>query len=130
MQLKRSFLLFARISSILSPDLNQVNESFIEKQTVELVNRERAELQKLSDDNPGFLYGTARFGGAMTASLSDPVAQQAMMLEGAVAIGRTMWRQLFNSAVLNGGAGAFSEIAVKEWYDELDVDYEFSDFVT
>ena len=114
----------------LSPDLNQVNESFIEKQTVELVNRERAELQKLSDDNPGFLYGTARFGGAMTASLSDPVAQQAMMLEGAVAIGRTMWRQLFNSAVLNGGAGAFSEIAVKEWYDELDIDYEFSDFVT
>jgi len=114
----------------LSPDLNQVNESFIEKQTVELVNRERAELQKLSDDNPGFLYGTARFGGAMTASLSDPVAQQAMMLEGAVAIGRTMWRQLFNSAVLNSGAGAFSEIAVKEWYDELDIDYEFSDFVT
>ena len=114
----------------LSPDLNQVNESFIEKQTVELVNRERTELQKLSDDNPGFLYGTARFGGAMTASLSDPVAQQAMMLEGAVAIGRTMWRQLFNSAVLNGGAGAFSEIAVKEWYDELDIDYEFSDFVT
>ncbi len=113
----------------LSPDLNQVNESFIEKQTVELVNRERAELQKLSDDNPGFLYGTARFGGAMTASFSDPVAQQAMMLEGAVAIGRTMWRQLFNSAVLNGGAGAFSEIAVKEWYDELDIDYEFSDFV-
>lgn len=114
----------------LSPDLNQVNESFIENQTVELVNRERAELQKLSDDNPGFLYGAARFGGAMTASLSDPVAQQAMMLEGAVAIGRTMWRQLFNSAVLNGGAGAFSEIAVKEWYDELDIDYEFSDFVT
>jgi predicted kinase len=113
----------------LSPDLNQVNESFIEKQTVELVNRERAELQKLSDDNPGFLYGTARFGGAMAASLSDPVTQQAMMLEGAVAIGRTLWRQLFNSAVLNGGAGAFSEIAVKEWYDELDVDYEFSDFV-
>ena len=113
----------------LSPDLNQVNESFIEKQTIELVNRERAELQKLSDDNPGFLYGTARFGGAMTASFSDPVAQQAMMLEGAVAIGRTMWRQLFNSAVLNGGAGAFSEIAVKEWYDELDIDYEFSDFV-
>jgi hypothetical protein len=113
----------------LSPDLNQVNESFIEKQTVELVNRERAELQKLSDDNPGFLYGTARFGGAMAASLSDPAAQQAMMLEGAVAIGRTMWRQLFNSAVLNGGAGAFSEIAVKEWYDELGVDYEFSDFV-
>ena len=114
----------------LPPDLNQVNENFIQNQTKELFTRSRAEMQRLADDNPEFKYAVARFLGGMVASLSDPVTQQAMMLEGAVAIGRTMWRQLFNSAVLNGSAGAFSEIAVKEWYDELDVDYEFSDFVT
>ena len=114
----------------LPPDLNQVNENFIQNQTKELFTRSRAEMQRLADDNPEFKYAVARFLGGMVSSLSDPVTQQAMMLEGAVAIGRTMWRQLFNSAVLNGGAGAFSEIAVKEWYDELDVDYEFSDFVT
>ena len=113
----------------LPPDLNQVNENFIQNQTKELFTRSRAEMQRLADDNPEFKYAVARFLGGMVASFSDPVTQQAMMLEGAVAIGRTMWRQLFNSAVLNGGAGAFSEIAVKEWYDELDVDYEFSDFV-
>ena len=76
-KVQKIFSTIRQNQALLSPDLNQVNEEFIQNQTVDLVTRSRAELQKLSDENPGFLYGSARFIGAMNAAISDTPSPQA-----------------------------------------------------
>tara|TARA_R110002124_G_scaffold182326_1_gene349741 strand:+ start:2569 stop:5712 length:3144 start_codon:yes stop_codon:yes gene_type:complete len=125
-KVQKIFSTIRQNQALLSPDLNQVNEEFIQNQTVDLVTRSRAELQKLSDENPGFLYGSARFIGAMNAAISDPVVQETLPLGGWA---KAFWPRLFQTALINAGAGAASEVGVAKWYDELGLDYTLSDFV-
>jgi hypothetical protein len=124
-KVQKIFSTIRQNQALLPPDLNQVNEEFIQNQTVDLVTRSRAELQKLSDENPGFLYGSARFLGAMSAAISDPVVQETLPLGGWA---KAFWPRLFQTALINAGTGAASEVGVAEWYDELGLDYTFSDF--
>ena len=124
-KVQKIFSTIRQNQALLPPDLNQVNEEFIQNQTVDLVTRSRAELQKLSDENPGFVYGSARFIGAMSAAISDPVVQGTLPLGGWA---KAFWPRLFQTALINAGTGAASEVGVAEWYDELGLDYTFSDF--
>jgi len=126
-QLAENIFSFIRDNqSTLPPDLASVNEETFAEMTKDFVMGQRAELEELYETNPGMAGAIGRFIGSMGATGADPIAQATMPFGG---WSKSLWKRMAQNALINGGTGAISEVAVKDWYDELGLEYTFKDFV-
>ena len=126
-QLAENIFSFIRDNqSTLPPDLASVNEETFAEMTKDFVMGQRAELEELYETNPGMAGAIGRFIGSMGATGADPIAQATMPFGG---WSKSLWKRMAQNALINGGTGAISEVAVKDWYDELGLKYTFKDFV-
>ena len=62
----------------------------------------------------------------MGASFGDPVTQATIPFGG---WSKSLWKNVGQNMIINGGTGALSEIAVAEWYKEMNTTYTYADFV-
>ena len=126
-QLAESIFSFIRNNqSTLPPDLASVNEETFDQMTKDFVMRQRAELEELYETNPGMAGAIGRFIGSMGATMADPITQATMPFGG---WSKSLWKRVAQNALINGGTGAISEVAVKDWYEELGLEYTYKDFV-
>ncbi len=111
---------------VLPLELGKVNPQFLDETMKSFVKNKEAEIANLARNNPGFLPATARFMGGMSAALGDPVTLYTMPFGG---WSKTLWKNIAQSAAVNAGAGAITELDVKAWYDELGMEYSYEDFL-
>jgi hypothetical protein len=110
----------------LPVELGQVNSQFLDDTMKSFVENKEAEMAELVTNNPGFLRGAARFVGGMGTAFGDPVTLYTMPFGG---WSKTLWKNIAQSAAINAGAGAITELDVKAWYDELGLEYSYEDFI-
>lgn len=111
---------------VLPLELGKVNPQFLDETMKSFVENKEAEIAELARNNPGFLPASARFIGGMGAALGDPVTLYTMPFGG---WSKTLWKNIAQSAAVNAGAGAITELDVKAWYDELGMEYSYEDFL-
>lgn len=110
----------------LPENLAGINAAAIDDLMKSFVNQKEADIARLSRNNPGFVKGSARFVGGMGTGFGDPVTAATMPFGG---WSKTLWKNIAQSAAVNAGAGAATELDVKKWYDELGLDYTYEDFL-
>jgi predicted kinase len=113
-------------SDWLPVELGKVNPQFLDDTMKSFVENKEAEMAELVRNNPGFIRGAARFVGGMGTAFGDPVTLYTMPFGG---WSKTLWKNIAQSAAINAGAGAITELDVKEWYDELGLEYSYEDFI-
>ena len=113
-------------SDWLPPELGKINPQFLDETMKSFVESKESEMAELVNNNPGFIRGAARFVGGMGTAFGDPVTLYTMPFGG---WSKTLWKNIAQSAAVNAGAGAITELDVKEWYDELGLDYTYEDFI-
>jgi len=113
-------------SDWLPVELKKVNPQFLDDTMKSFVENKEAEMAELVRNNPGFIRGAARFVGGMGTGFGDPVTLYTMPFGG---WSKTLWKNIAQSAAVNAGAGAITELDVKEWYDELGLEYSYEDFI-
>ena len=113
-------------SDWLPVELGKVNPQFLDDTMKSFVENKEAEMAELVRNNPGFIRGAARFVGGMGTGFGDPVTLYTMPFGG---WSKTLWKNIAQSAAVNAGAGAITELDVKEWYDELGLEYSYEDFI-
>jgi|TARA_R110000796_G_scaffold84019_1_gene183347 hypothetical protein len=105
----------------------------LEKINADILGTARAELEE-GERVAAKARGLASFGNILGDIAGYPVDRN--FIEGTLLLGPTLgastsiWRQSLRAAVIEGGIEATLQPAVKEWYDELGLDYDYSDFVT
>ena len=116
----------------LPVELQNITPEVITERTRELVESKKAELEVLAKTNPDLASVVARFIGGMATGLGDPVtaytAPFAATIKGGMATA-SFWKGVMKNAAINAGAGAITEVSVANWYDELDLDYTYADFL-
>ena len=110
----------------LPENLAGINAAAIDDLMKSFVDQKEADIAQLSRNNPGFVKGAARFVGGMGTGFGDPVTAATMPFGG---WSKTLWKNIAQSAAVNAGAGAATELDVKKWYDELGLDYTYEDFL-
>tara|TARA_R110001632_G_scaffold118447_1_gene230880 strand:- start:3760 stop:7221 length:3462 start_codon:yes stop_codon:yes gene_type:complete len=110
----------------LPPPLQDITPVEIDRRTKAFVKSKENELAELTRINPGVAPAAARFIGSMGSAFGDPVTQATMPFGG---WSKSFWKNLMQSAAVNAGSGAISELDVKDWYDELGLDYGYDDFL-
>ena len=110
----------------LPPELQNITPVEIDKRKEEFVKSKEAEMAELLRTSPGFLPATSRFVGSMGSSFFDPITVASLPFGG---WSKSFGKQLLQNAAINAGTGAYTELDVKEWYDELGLEYGYDDFV-
>ena len=126
---KKAQEIFSYISenqTTLSPEMGGINEQSFDKLTLDFVMGQRAELEELYETNPGLGNAIGRFVGSMGAAMSDPIVQATIPFGG---WSKSLWKRMAQNALIGGGTGAISEVAVKDWYEELGIKYTYKQFV-
>ena len=113
-------------------ELQNITPEVITERTRELVESKKAELEVLARTNPDLASAAARFIGGMGSAAADPVtaytAPFAATIKGGMATA-SFWKGVMKNAAINAGAGAITEVSVANWYDDLDLDYTYADFL-
>jgi len=110
----------------LPESLSEINSASVDEMMKSFVQQKETELSELARNNPGFFPAAARFVGGMGAGGGDIVTQLTMPFGG---WSKTLWKNIAQSAAVNAGSGAISELDVKDWYDELGLEYSYEDFI-
>ena len=110
----------------LPESLSEINPASVDEMMKSFVQQKESEFAELSRNNPGFFPAAARFVGGMGAGGGDPVTAATMPFGG---WSKTLWKNIAQSAAVNAGAGAISELDVKDWYDDLGLEYGYEDFL-
>ena len=110
----------------LPESLSEINPASVDEMMKSFVQQKESEFAELSRSNPGFFPAAARFVGGMGAGGGDPVTTATMPFGG---WSKTLWKNIAQSAAVNAGAGAISELDVKDWYDELGLEYGYEEFI-
>ena len=110
----------------LPESLSEINPASVDEMMRSFVQQKESEFAELSRSNPGFFPAAARFVGGMGAGGGDPVTAATMPFGG---WSKTLWKNIAQSAAVNAGAGAISELDVKDWYDELGLEYGYEEFL-
>ena len=110
----------------LPESLSEINPASVDEMMKSFVQQKESEFAELSRSNPGFFPAAARFVGGMGAGGGDPVTTATMPFGG---WSKTLWKNIAQSAAVNAGAGAISELDVKDWYDELGLEYGYEEFL-
>ena len=110
----------------LPESLSEINPASVDEMMKSFVQQKESEFAELSRSNPGFFPAAARFVGGMGAGGGDPVTAATMPFGG---WSKTLWKNIAQSAAVNAGAGAISELDVKDWYDELGLEYGYEEFL-
>lgn len=110
----------------LPPPLQDITPVEIDRRTKAFVKSKQNELAELTRINPGVAPAAARFIGSMGSAFGDPVVQATIRVGG---LSKSFWKNLMQNAAINAGSGAITELDVKDWYDELGLDYGYDDFL-
>ena len=110
----------------LPEDLKGINAVLIDSLIKQSFDNSLNEESELAKNNPGFVAGAVRFAAGMGASFGDPVTQATIPFGG---WSKSLWKNVGQNMIINGGTGALSEIAVAEWYKEMNTTYTYADFV-
>ncbi len=116
----------AQNKDTLPPELQDITPDVINQRTKDFVQSKENELAELARTNPDLASAAARFIGSMGTAFGDPVTQVTMAFGG---WSKSFWKNVMQNAAINAGAGAITEIEVKEWYDELGFEYGYDDFL-
>jgi hypothetical protein len=110
----------------LPPELQDITPDVIDQRTKDFVQSKQNELAELARTNPGLASAAARFIGSMGTAFGDPVTQATMPFGG---WSKSFWKNVMQNAAINAGVGAITETDVAKWYDELDLEYTYEDFL-
>tara|TARA_Y100000385_G_C13083220_1_gene635025 strand:+ start:244 stop:2625 length:2382 start_codon:yes stop_codon:yes gene_type:complete len=110
----------------LPPELQDITPDVIDQRTKDFVQSQQDELAELARTNPDLASASARFIGSMGSAFGDPVTQATMPFGG---WSKSFWKNVMQSAAINAGVGAITEVDVAKWYDELDLEYSYQDFL-
>lgn len=110
----------------LPPELQNITPDVIDQRTKDFVQSKQNELAELARTNPDLASASARFIGSMGSAFGDPVTQATMPFGG---WSKSFWKNVMQSAAINAGVGAITEVDVAKWYDELDLEYSYQDFL-
>ena len=111
----------------LPPELQDITPDVIDQRTKDFVQSKQNELAELARTNPDLASASARFIGSMGSAFGDPVTQATMPFGG---WSKSFWKNVMQSAAINAGVGAITEVDVAKWYNELDLEYSYQDFLT
>ncbi len=110
----------------LPPELQDITPDVIDQRTKDFVQSKQNELAELARTNPDLASASARFIGSMGSAFGDPVTQATMPFGG---WSKSFWKNVMQSAAINAGVGAITEVDVAKWYNELDLEYSYQDFL-
>jgi len=110
----------------LPPELQDITPDVIDQRTKDFVKSQQNELAELARTNPDLASASARFIGSMGSAFGDPVTQATMPFGG---WSKSFWKNVMQNAAINAGAGAITEVDVAKWYNELDLEYSYQDFL-
>ena len=110
----------------LPPELQGITPDVIDQRTKDFVQSKQNELAELARTNPDLASASARFIGSMGSAFGDPVTQATMPFGG---WSKSFWKNVMQSAAINAGVGAITEVDVARWYNELDLEYSYQDFL-
>lgn len=99
----------------------------INARALEIKQSYERDLAELAQIDPSIGGKISRFTGALGTGFADPTAAVTMPFGG---WSKSLWKQMFQNAAINGGVSAFSEVDVAAWYDELGLEYSAADFAT
>tara|TARA_R110000824_G_scaffold19432_1_gene75234 strand:+ start:2505 stop:5624 length:3120 start_codon:yes stop_codon:yes gene_type:complete len=110
----------------LPADLTSLNPESINQLARTFIADKDAQLAEVTRTSPGTGPAIARFAGGMASGVLDPVSVLSGPFGG---FSKSLWKNVAQNTIINAGAGAVTEVAVKEWYEELGLDYTYADFV-
>jgi len=110
----------------LPSELQDITPDVIDQRTKDFVQSKQNELAELARTNPDLASASARFIGSMGSAFGDPVTQATMPFGG---WSKSFWKNVMQSAAINAGVGAITEVDVAKWYNELDLEYSYQDFL-
>lgn len=97
----------------------------INQRALEIKQSYERDLAELAEVDPGLGMGALRFAGQVASGFGDPSTAITMPFGG---WSKSLWKQMFQNAAINAGVGAFSEVDVARWYDELGLEYTGEQF--
>lgn len=97
----------------------------INQRSLEIKQSYERDLAELAEVDPGLGMGVLRFTGQVASGFGDPSTAITMPFGG---WSKSLWKQMFQNAAINAGVGAFSEVDVARWYDELGLEYTAEQF--
>ena len=103
---------------------NAAQPEAIKQAELEIVEGYEQDLADMAQKNPSLMAGISRFGGAIGSSVYDPYVIAPM--GGPI---KSLWKTMLQNAVGGGLYGAASEIDVANWFNSLNKDYTFDQFV-
>lgn len=110
----------------LPEDLTSINPEMINELARTFIAAKDADLAEMTRRSPGVGPAIARFAGGMASGVLDPVSVLSGPFGG---FSKSLWKNVAQNTIINAGAGAVTEVAVKDWYEELKLDYSYQDFV-
>jgi len=110
----------------LPEDLTSINPEMINELAKTFIAAKDADLAEMTRRSPGVGPAIARFAGGMASGVLDPVSVLSGPFGG---FSKSLWKNVAQNTIINAGAGAVTEVAVKDWYEELGLDYTYQDFV-
>jgi len=111
------------VTTVLDPDMHKAWEEGARQYAL----AEMEALETQTEMQPGLGASLGRLAGSLVAGLDDPVTQSSLL----IGAGRgSLWNIALQEAAINAGFEAIQQPAVKEWYDELGLDYDWADFYT
>ncbi|MAO22091.1 MAG: hypothetical protein CMJ25_15190 [Phycisphaerae bacterium] len=116
----------AQNKNTLPPELQNITPEVIDQRTKDLVKSKEDELAELARTNPDLASASARFIGSLAAGFGAPETGATAPFGG---WSKSFWKNVMQNAAVNAGAGAISEIDVAKWYDELDLEYGYDEFL-
>ena len=103
---------------------NAAQPEAIKKAELEIIQSYEEDLADMAQKNPTLMGGISRFGGAIGSSVYDPYVIAPM--GGPI---KSLWKTMLQNAIGGGLYGAASEIDVANWFNSLNKDYTFDQFV-
>lgn len=90
----------------------------------EIIESYELEFEELAEKDPTVMGKISRFTGQLGSGFHDPFA----FAPGGGAT-KSIWKAMFQNALISGGYGIFSESDVMGWYNSLDLDYSPTQFL-
>ena len=130
---------FLRDNPEIFPEYQELSIEGIRDQIIKNGMAELSESETTLAKTSGIISGAGQIVGNIGGYAVDRNFQEGLLTLGPVAGAfnvasraavTSVWRQSLRAAIVEGGIEATLQPQVKNWYDKLGLDYDYSDFVT